>query len=75
MTPIELHNEYRKGRRDRFRAMSKQELSEAPCRSCGCLGNQRCGHLPLAAPEHHCELDYESMTCFCCKTAKRMKCC
>ena len=40
--------------------------SEVPwCVSCGCKGNAECGHEPLGAPEHGCELS-PTLECYCC---------
>jgi len=42
-----------------------------PCDKCGCVGNKECGHEPLGAPAHHCELDINSDGergwCWCCR--------
>jgi len=35
------------------------------CIICGCKGNMECGHEPLGAPEHNCELS-PTLECYCC---------
>ena len=47
------------------------EPEELVCVTCGCGGNQECGHEPLDVPNHYCELDigdqHESCVCYCCR--------
>lgn len=64
-----LANQHRQWlRRDHRR---KPERGELVCSRCGCAGNQECGHTPLAAPKHYCELDIndegETGSCYCCR--------
>ena len=55
----------------RRRNRRKAEPGEILCQLCGCGGNQECGHDPLGAPEHYCELDigdqHEKAECYCCR--------
>jgi len=41
----------------------REEIPE--CVICGCRGNVECGHEPLGAPEHNCELS-PTLECYCC---------
>lgn len=55
----------------RVRREGPADPDELLCASCGCRGNCECGHAPLAAPDHLCELDindeHESGRCYCCR--------
>lgn len=56
---------------DRDRSVPNNLDGNLPCIACECGGNCECGHSPLGAPEHLCELDVndqgESHRCYCCR--------
>jgi hypothetical protein len=54
---------------------SDPEDDAVPCDHCGCDGNCHCGHEPLAAPEHNCELCEcgEEWICYCCLALEAKK--
>jgi hypothetical protein len=74
LTPatIETHKAWRDNRIARIRRkLACRSIGEVCCESCGCIGNCECGHEPLAAPVHHCELaandpENDRCVCYCC---------
>ena len=49
--------------------MSAKNIDTVKCRTCGCSGNQMCGHEP--AKGHRCELD-ATLQCYCCRDKKHI---
>jgi hypothetical protein len=63
---LDNHRRWKANNAKRLAGRMKND-NDLPCMSCACIGNCECGHAPLAAPEHNCELDPETLGCYCCK--------